>query len=96
MIAVFRRVAWLEGVSLLLLLFVAMPLKHGFGLPQAVRVVGMAHGLLFLAYAALLFRVGIELRWGGATLLLGFVTSSVPFGTFWFDRRYFPDPSRSR
>jgi integral membrane protein len=88
MLNLFRRVAWLEGVSLLLLLFVAMPLKYRWGLPQAVRLVGMTHGLLFLAYVALLFRIGIELRWSGKTLFLGFVTSSLPFGTFWFDKRY--------
>lgn len=88
MLTLFRRVAWFEGVSLLLLLFVAMPLKYGFGWPLGVRIVGMVHGLLFLVYVALLFRCGIEQRWGGKTLLVGFIASSVPFGTFWFDRRY--------
>lgn len=88
MLTIFRRVAWLEGVSLLLLLFVAMPLKYGLGLPQAVRMVGMAHGLLFLAYVVLLFRCAVEFRWNARMLLVGFVASSVPFGTFWFDKRY--------
>ena len=46
----FRIVAFWEGISYLLLLFVAMPLKYGFGADMAVRVVGMAHGVLFLAY----------------------------------------------
>ena len=49
----FKIVATLEGISLLLLLFVAMPLKYIFDLPEFVRVIGMAHGLLFIGYIIL-------------------------------------------
>jgi len=49
-----RLVTWLEGLSLLTLLFVAMPLKHVFGMPLAVRVVGSVHGLLFLLFISFL------------------------------------------
>ena len=45
-----RRASFVEGISALLLFFVAMPLKYGFGMPEAVRVIGMAHGLLFVAF----------------------------------------------
>jgi integral membrane protein len=51
----FRLVATLEGISFLVLLFVAMPLKYFAGMPKAVSVVGMAHGLLFVAYMYLLY-----------------------------------------
>ena len=54
MIRTLRILGNVEGVSYLLLLGVAMPLKYAFGLPLAVKIVGMAHGVLFLAYCALL------------------------------------------
>ena len=53
MIRTLRILGNVEGVSYLLLLGVAMPLKYAFGLPLAVKIVGMAHGVLFLAYCAL-------------------------------------------
>lgn len=81
----FRAVAFLEGLSLLLLFFVAMPLKYALGLPQAVSVVGMAHGLLFLAYLVALSLAAAEAGWGLGRVALAFVASLVPFGTFWFD-----------
>ena len=51
----FRWVAFLEGLSFVLLLFVAMPLKYWAGLPLAVRIVGMVHGLLFVLFIGALF-----------------------------------------
>ena len=81
----FRIVAFWEGISYLLLLFVAMPLKYGFGLDAAVRVVGMAHGILFLAYCATLALAARRL--GGRRSLVAFVMSFVPGGTFWLEAR---------
>jgi integral membrane protein len=82
----FRRIAWLEGVSFLLLLGVAMPLKYWAGMPLAVRVVGSIHGFLFVAYVistALLF---FRSQWSVARSALALAASLVPFGTFAFDR----------
>ncbi|XYI03529.1 DUF3817 domain-containing protein [Sorangium sp. So ce1128] len=81
-----RLVAILEGVSYLLLLFIAMPLKYLAGLPLAVRVVGSAHGLLFVLFLAALLRAAVERRWSLGRSSLAFVSSVVPFGTFVFDR----------
>jgi integral membrane protein len=81
----FRIVAFWEGISYLLLLFVAMPLKYGMGIDAAVRVVGMAHGVLFIAYVATL-----ALAWGRLGTNRGvqaFVLSLIPFGTFWLEKR---------
>ncbi len=83
----FRWVGHLEGVSFLVLLFVAMPLKYLAGWPLGVRVVGMIHGILFLAYLALLFRVASENEWRWRDWIAGFVASIVPFGFFVFDQR---------
>ena len=74
-----------EGVSFVVLLFIAMPLKYLAGVPLAVRVVGMAHGLLFIAFVLVLIRASIARSWPFHRSLLAFVSSIVPFGTFAFD-----------
>ena len=58
-----RLVALLEGSSFLVLLFIAMPLKYLAGLPLAVRIVGLVHGVLFLVFLAVLYRAGSARRW---------------------------------
>ena len=82
----FRVVAFIEGVSFLVLLGIAMPLKYFADMPMAVRVVGMAHGVLFIAYVvlvALLFaRRAFTFRRSAWALVL----SLIPFGTFVLDR----------
>ena len=81
----FRIVAFWEGISFLLLLFVAMPLKYGLGLDMAVRIVGTAHGVLFLGYCVTLALAAQRL--GMRRSLLAFVLSFVPGGTFWLEAR---------
>ena len=81
-----RSVAVLEGVSYLLLLFIAMPLKYLGDMPLAVRVAGSAHGALFV-WLALLVLGGLMTRgrlMGWALKIM--VASLVPFGTFVIDR----------
>ena len=77
----------IEGISYLLLLGVAMPMKYFFGFPMAVKIVGMAHGVLFIAYCLLL---ALQMRANKWNLLFGiylFVATLIPFGTFVTDRR---------
>lgn len=81
----FRAVAFWEGLSFLVLLLLAMPLKYLLGLPQMVRAVGMAHGVLFIAYVYTLMMAALEHRWGFARVVVAFVASLVPGGTFWLD-----------
>jgi integral membrane protein len=81
-----RIVAGLEGVSYLVLLGVAMPLKYLAGMPIAVRVVGLAHGLLFMAFIAAVAHVAMTERWDVRRILGALVASIVPFGTFVLDR----------
>jgi integral membrane protein len=92
----FRSVAFWEGISFLLLLFLAMPLKYWAGWPLAVRVVGMAHGLLFLAYLVFLARAAALL--GSRNVVLALAVSVIPGATFWLDarlRRAFPALGRA-
>ena len=83
----FRRIAWLEGVSFLLLLGIAMPLKYLAGMPMAVRVVGLAHGVLFIAYALLTALLFIRGQWTMGRASGAMLASVLPFGTFVFDAR---------
>jgi integral membrane protein len=84
-----RIVAFLEGVSYLVLLGIAMPLKYLAGLPQAVKVVGMAHGVLFVLFVIMLIQIATEKGWSFKKSLLSFISSLVPFGTFYADARWF-------
>lgn len=81
-----RLVANLEGISFFVLLGIAMPLKYVMGLPEAVRVVGMLHGVLFVAFVFMLMSTSQEREWPWKRTLLAFVASLVPFGTFVLDR----------
>jgi integral membrane protein len=83
----FRRVAIPEGVSFLVLLCLAMPLKYVLGIEWPVKVVGWAHGILFIAYCYYALRCWIAYRWSARFAALAFVASLLPFGPFVIDRR---------
>jgi integral membrane protein len=82
-----RIVGILEGISFLLLLFVAMPLKYLADQPLAVRYVGMAHGVLFLLYLLAIVPVALDHRWSWKTIGLAVLASVLPAGPFVFDAR---------
>jgi integral membrane protein len=77
----------IEGVSYLLLLGVAMPMKYFFEMPMAVKIVGMAHGVLFIAYCLLLATSMKKHAWSFLFGLYLFVATLIPFGTFITDRK---------
>lgn len=83
----FRIVAILEGISYILLLGIAMPLKYVFNMPTAVRIVGMAHGVLFVVYCIALLTVWLTQRWPITKAILAFIASLIPFGAFVFDAK---------
>ena len=87
MIKTLRILGNIEGVSYLLLLFIAMPLKYAYDMPSAVKITGMAHGVLFVAYCLLLALCMKKFNW---TLTFGaylFIATLIPFGTFVTDRK---------
>jgi len=84
----FHWVALAEGASFLALLFIAMPLKYLAGFPLAVRVVGMLHGVLFVLYALLVFEALGAGRFNARTAALAMLAAVLPFGPFWFERRF--------
>ncbi|MFC3197646.1 DUF3817 domain-containing protein [Parapedobacter deserti] len=81
-----RLCAFLEGVSLLILVFVAVPLKYGFGLPSLVSSMGPIHGALFLLFVFSALRVGVEQRWKfRETTWKVLLACIIPFGTLYLD-----------
>lgn len=83
---IFLKVGFAEGVSFLVLLFIAMPLKYFMEMPMPVKVVGMAHGVLFIAFGILLLMATIKYKWSIKLATIGFLLSFLPFGTFYLER----------
>lgn len=83
----FRIVALAEGLSFLVLLGIAMPLKYIAGQPEAVRIVGSIHGGLFLLYVIAVFRAALYCKWPIRSIAEALVASLLPFGPFVFDRK---------
>ena len=80
-----RVVGFCEGASFLALLGIAMPLKYFGGMPLAVTVVGTIHGVLWIAYVALIWQARTALKWTSARVWGGLAASVLPFGPFVFD-----------
>lgn len=79
-------VGYLEGVSFLLLLCIAMPLKYQMGMYEPVKYIGMAHGLLFMAYVFVLMSTASKMKLPLWAMPSGVIASLLPFGPFVFDR----------
>ena len=90
-----RVIAFVEGVSFLVILFVTMPLKYGLQIPEPNKVFGMAHGLFFILYIFAVIRITIEQNWKSKEMVLALVASVVPFGTFWADKKLFKPKENS-
>lgn len=86
-IPLLRKIGFLEGLSFIVLLGIAMPLKWIWGMPMAVKIVGMAHGVLFVAYCAVLLYATIKVRWPMTFAAKLFIAAFLPFGPFLMDRR---------
>ena len=84
----FRKIAFAEGVSFLLLLFVAMPLKYLGGLPMAVTIAGALHGLLFIGFLIMIWEVKNEYKKDWGWVAKAFIASILPFGTFVMDKEW--------
>lgn len=80
-----RVIGIVEGVSYLLLLFIAMPLKYMAGIEEAVRYVGWAHGLLFMLFVAAVGHAALVRRWTPGRTAWALLSSIIPFGTFVLD-----------
>ena len=84
----FRKVAIAEGVSFLVLLLIAMPLKYFASLPVAVKVAGSLHGILFVGFIVLAYMVKEQHNKGFGWMAKAFIASIIPFGTFVMDKEW--------
>jgi len=88
LLPIFRILALLEGVSYLLLLFIATPIKYIYEDPQYVKLLGMPHGILFMAYVVIAVLISNNMKWSTRTLWIVLLASVIPFGTFYIDKKY--------
>ncbi|WP_396183247.1 DUF3817 domain-containing protein [Flavobacterium sp.] len=88
MLEIFRKTAWFEGVSLILLLFFAMPMKYLAGQDIFVKTIGMAHGLLFIVYMLLAITLKFSNPWNYKKFGIICLASIIPFGTFYIESKY--------
>ncbi len=84
----FRKVAFAEGISFIVLLFVAMPLKYLAHIPIAVTICGGLHGVLFVAFIILAREVKSDYKKDFRWLGKAFLASILPFGTFIADKEW--------
>ena len=82
-----RIVGFIEGLSFLLLLFIAMPMKYVWGNPVLVKYVGMGHGILVIAFLLSLLMVCEREKWSLNMYIAGLAAAILPFGTFVYDRK---------
>lgn len=82
-----RAIGMIEGVSFLMLLGVAMPLKYFANLPEAVRLVGWVHGILFIGFFVALMLARDAMRWSFRWTALVLLAALLPFGPFVIDGR---------
>jgi integral membrane protein len=83
----FATIAFLEGLSYIVLLGIAMPLKYFLGFPLAVKVTGWAHGVLFMLYVALLLTCWIKCKWSFWRVCGYFIASLLPIVPFLVERQ---------
>lgn len=93
MLPIFRITSFLEGLSYILLLFVGVPLKYVGQNEIVVKLLGMPHGVLFVAYIVIALLIRARMKWDGKTTLVVLVASILPFGTFYINRKYLKEES---
>ena len=88
-----KKLSWLrkagiaEGISFLVLLGIAMPLKYIFKLPMAVKICGWAHGILFVAFLFLAWEYKTDKNKSFKWFAIAFLAAIIPTGTFFFDKK---------
>lgn len=84
----FRVVSILEGLSFIILLFIAVPIKYMGDDESYVKMLGMPHGVLFVAYVFMAYLLKKDMGWDKKTYYIVLLASIIPFGTFYIDKKY--------
>lgn len=82
----FRIIGIAEGISFLVLLLIAMPMKYFFKIPEAVKVVGWMHGALFISYLYFAIEVAVIFKKNIGWCIKAFLAAFIPMGTFIMDK----------
>ena len=85
----FRIVAFLEGLSYILLMTIGLYAKYKLNNETYVKLLGMPHGVLFMLYIFLAFLLRKNKNWNNKDFSIVLLASLIPFGTFYVDRKYF-------
>lgn len=91
MIKFFKIIGILEGISAILLFFVAVPMKYIFANTILIRPIGMAHGVLFTIYIMLALLLKFDQNWNYKKFGIIAMAAIVPLGTFYVDKKYLQD-----
>jgi integral membrane protein len=83
----YRIIAWIVGTGLLVLVLVGMPLQYIGGNETVVAIVGPVHGFLFIIYLGLTFDLARRLRWSFLRMALVMAAGTIPFLSFWTERK---------
>jgi integral membrane protein len=83
----YRVAAWVTGVGLLLLVFVAMPMRYVFGDPRGVAIVGPLHGFLYMGYIVCTLLLAERCRWKPVWALVVLLAGTVPIASFVAERK---------
>jgi integral membrane protein len=86
-LSLLRKAGIAEGISFLVLLFIAMPLKYFFNQPMAVSIFGWAHGIFFMTFLFLAWEVKTDLNKSYSWFGQAFLAAILPAGTFFFDKK---------
>ena len=92
MIKSFRIVALFEGISYILLLFIAVPIKYLGDDPQYVKLLGLPHGIWFMIYVVMAIVIHSEGKWTPRAFMEIMLASIIPFGTFYIDYKHLRSP----
>lgn len=87
----FRLISFIEGISFLILVFIAMPLKYIAGIALAVKIVGMTHGVLFILFVLALLMALKKYKWNSFLNFKLFVYSLIPFGFILIEKAIMKD-----
>ena len=85
----FRIVAFLEGISYILLMTIGLYFKYQLDNESYVKLLGMPHGLLFVLYIIMAYLLRKDEKWNTKDFIIILLASIIPFGTFYVDRKYF-------
>ena len=82
----FKFINKIEGISYIILLFVAMPLKYSFGYPIATKIMGSIHGVLVFAFIYQIIEAKKEAGFTLKETAFYSILSLIPFGSFYTDK----------